>query len=291
MKTITPLRQKFIDHLTLRQLSERTVQTYIHWVADLARFHKASPDALGRPEISSFVLHLIQERKLSDCSVTLAIKSLRAFYGLFLHQDVAVLFSGIRTPRRTLQLPRVFSPDEVERLLTVGTNGDPLARAFLMTVYGCGLRLSEAIHVRVADIDSKRFQLRVSHPKGGRERLVPLSDNLLRELRAWYRVHRPTHWLFSQGPDQDPICKGTAQNIYYRARKRAQLPAKCGIHGLRHSFATHLIENGVEIILVQKFLGHAHLSTTANYLHVRQERMGQVRSPLGLIRTDIDPRR
>jgi site-specific recombinase XerD len=114
MKTIAPLRQKFIDHLTLRQLSQRTVQTYIHWVADLARFHKASPDALGRPEISSFVLHLIQERKLSDCSVTLAIKSLRAFYGLFPYQDVAVLFSGIRTPRRVLQLPRVFSPDEVE---------------------------------------------------------------------------------------------------------------------------------------------------------------------------------
>ncbi len=291
MKTITPLRQKFIDHLTLRQLSERTVETYIHWVADLARFHKASPDALGRPEISAFVLHLIQERKLSDCSVTLAIKSLRAFYGLFLHQDVAVLFSGIRTPRRPLQLPRVFSPDEVERLLTVGTDGDPLARAFLMTVYGCGLRLSEATHVRIADIDSKRFQLRVSNPKGGRERLVPLSDNLVRELRAWYRVHRPAQWLFSQGPDQDPICKGTAQNIYYRARRRAQLPAKCGIHGLRHSFATHLIENGVEITLVQKFLGHAYLSTTANYLHVRQERMGQVKSPLGLIRTDLHPRR
>ena len=291
MKNTSPLRQKFIDHLTLRQLSERTVQTYIEWVADLAHFHRRAPDCLGRPEIDSWLLHLIQQRKLSDASVTLAINSLRSFYGSFLRQDVAALFSGIRTPRRHPQIPRVFSPDEVERLLTVGTDGDPLARAFLMTVYGCGLRLSEATHVCIADIDSKRFQLRVSHAKGGRERLVPLSDNLLQELRTWYRVHRPTHWLFSQGPDQDPICKGTAQNIYYRARRRAQLPAKCGIHGLRHSFATHLIENGVEITLVQKFLGHAYLSTTALYLHVRQERMGQVKSPLGLIRTDLHPRR
>ena len=291
MNTITPLRQKFIDHLTLRQLSDRTVETYIEWVADFARFHGRSPDTLGRPEIDAWLLHLIQQRKLSDSSVTLAINSLRSFYGSFLGRDLAVLFAGIRTPRRGLQLPRVFSPEEIERLVTVGTNGDPFARAFLMTVYGCGLRLSEATHVRIDDIDSKRFQLRVSHAKGGRERLVPLSDNLLAELRAWYRVHRPRQWLFSRGPDQDPICIGTAQNVYYRARDRAGLPKKCGIHGLRHSFATHLIENGVEITLVQKFLGHAYIATTALYLHVRQERLGQIRSPLGLIRTDLDPRR
>ena len=291
MITITPLRQKFIDHLTLRQLAERTVKTYIDWVADFARFHGRSPDTLGHPEIKSWVLHLIQQRKLSDSSVTLAINSLRSFFGSFLGRDLGTLFEGIRTPRSQPQLPRVFSPEEIERLVTVGTNGDPLARAFLMTVYGCGLRLSEATHIRLDDIDSKRFQLRVSHAKGGRERLVPLSDNLLTELRAWYRVHRPRVWIFSQGPDQDPICKGTAQNIYYRARRRAQLPAKAGIHGLRHSFATHLIENGVEITLVQKFLGHAYLSTTARYLHVRQERLGQIRSPLGLIRTDLQPRR
>ena len=160
-----------------------------------------------------------------------------------------------------------------------------------MTVYGCGLRLSEATHVRLADIDSPRRQLRVSNPKGGRERLVPISENLLVELRSWYRVHRPVKWLFSQGHDQDPICKGTAQNIYYRARRHAGLQPKCGIHGLRHSFATHLLENGVEITVVQKLLGHAHLATTARYLHVREERLGEIKSPLGLIRTDFQPRR
>ena len=130
MKSISPLRQKFIDHLTLRQLSGRTVETYIEWVADIARFHKRSPDTLGRPEIDAWLLHLIQQRKLSDSSVTLAINSLRSFYGSFLGRDLAVLFSGIRTPRRRLQMPRVFSPEEIERLVTVGTNGDPFARAF-----------------------------------------------------------------------------------------------------------------------------------------------------------------
>jgi site-specific recombinase XerD len=291
MNTPSSPRQKFIAYLVLRQLAPRTVQSYTDWIIQLSRFRNRPPADLGNPDISSWLLHLIEQRKLSASSINLAINALRSFYGGHLGREIEPLLAGIKRPTRHTQPPRVFSPDEVERLLTVGTNGDPLARAFLMTVYGCGLRLSEATHVCIPDIDSKRFQLRVSNPKGGRERLVPLSDNLLRELRAWYRVHRPTHWLFSQGPDQDPISKGTAQNIYYRARRRAQLPAKCGIHGLRHSFATHLIENGVEITLVQKFLGHAYLSTTALYLHVRQERMGQVKSPLGLIRTDLQPRR
>ena len=291
MQNTTPLRQKFIDHLTLRQLSRRTVQSYTDWIVLLAKFHRRSPDQLGNPEIASWLLHLINERKLSASTINVVINALRSFYGAFLKREVEPLLADIKRPQRHPQPPRVLSPDEVERLLTVGTDGDPLARAFLMTVYGCGLRLSEATHVRVADIDSPRFQLRVSHTKGGRQRLVPLSDNLLAELRSWYRVHRPQEWLFSQGPDQQPFCNSTAQNIYYRARRRAGLQPKCGIHGLRHSFATHLLENGVEITVVQRLLGHACITTTVAYLHVRQERLGQIRSPLGLIRTDLNPRR
>lgn len=273
------------------QLAPRTVQFYTDWIVHLGRFHGRSPDTLGHPEIASWLLHLINERKLSASTINVVVNALRAFYASFLGRETESLLAGIKRPARHPQPPRVFSPEEVERLLVVGTKGDPLARAFLMTVYGCGLRLSEATHVRIEDIDTPRRQLRVSNPKGGRERLVPISDNLLVELRVWFRVHRPAKWIFSQGPDQDPICKGTAQNIYYRARRHAALKPKCGIHGLRHSFATHLLENGVEITIVQKFLGHAHLATTARYLHVRQERLGQIKSPLGLIRTDLGPRR
>jgi len=291
MKSTPIARQKFISFLVLRQLAPRTVQSYTEWIVQLSRFHKRPPVDLGNAEISSWLLHLIEQRKLSASSINLAINALRSFYGAHLGREIEPLLTGIKRPSRHTQPPGVFSPDEIERLLTLGTDGDPLARAFLMTVYGCGLRLSEATHVRIEDIDSARLQLRVSNPKGGRQRMVPLSDNLLSELRAWYRVHRPAQWLFSQGKDQPPICKGTAQNIYYRALRRAGLPHKAGIHGLRHSFATHLLENGIEITLVQKFLGHAHLNTTARYLHVRQERMGQVKSPLGLIRTDLQPRR
>ncbi|HAB16595.1 MAG TPA: hypothetical protein DCE44_09105, partial [Verrucomicrobiales bacterium] len=200
-----------------------------------------------------------------------------------LGQDVEALLVGIKRPPRRVQPPRVFSAAEIEQLLTVGTAGDPLARVFLMTVFGCGLRLSEATHVQISDIDGPRLQLRVSHPKGGRERITLLSPVLLQELRAWYRVYRPEQWLFSQGPNQDPIHKSTAQSIFYRSLRRSGLKKKLGIHSLRHSFATLLLENGVEITVVQKLLGHAYLATTARYLHVRQERLGQIKSPLGLL--------
>lgn len=280
---VTPLRQRFMEHLVLQQKARRTVQAYTAWVYDLAKFHRRSPDQLGQPEIRAWILHLITERNLSASSINLAINALRAFYGGLLGQDIEPYFVGIKRPARKLQPPRVFSIEEIERLITVGTEGDLFARVFLMTVFGCGLRLSEATHVQIRDIDASRMQLRVSHPKGGRERVTILSPVLLKELRQWYRVHRPARWLFSQGPDQDPICKGTAQNLFYRALRRSGIQKKLGIHALRHSFATLLLESGVEITVVQKLLGHAQLATTALYLHVRQERLGAIRSPLGLL--------
>lgn len=283
--TPSPTRLKFIAFLTFRQLAPRTIQAYTGWIHDLARFHRKDPTELGPEPIRAWLLHLLQERKLSASSFHLAVNALASFYHAHLGRDLEPILQGIRRPKRHPQPPRVYSPSEIESLLTTGTQGSPLARAFLMTVYGCGLRLSEATHVQVQDIDSARHQLRVSHPKGGRMRVVPLSDNLLVELRSWYRVHRPARWLFAQGPDQPPLCKGTAQNLFYRARRQAGLPAKSGIHELRHSFATHLLENGVEITVVQRFLGHAQLDTTARYLHVREERLGVIRSPLGLLHT------
>ena len=178
MKHTTPLRQKFIDHLTLRQLAARTIQSDTGWIVERARFHRRSPDTLGHPEIASWLRHLINERKRSAASGNLARNARRAFHSSFLGRATESLLAGIQRPARHSQPPRVLGPDEVERLGTVGTVGDPLARAFLMTVYGCGRRLSEATHVRIADRAAARRQLRVSHHKGGRERVVPLRAGL-----------------------------------------------------------------------------------------------------------------
>jgi integrase/recombinase XerD len=171
-------------------------------IHDLARFHRKDPTELGPEPIRAWLLHLLQERKLSASSFHLAVNALASFYHAHLGRDLEPILQGIRRPKRHPQPPRVYSPSEIESLLTTGTQGSPLARAFLMTVYGCGLRLSEATHVQVQDIDSARHQLRVSHPKGGRMRVVPLSDNLLVELRSWYRVHRRA--VFAKGSVAGP---------------------------------------------------------------------------------------
>ena len=281
---ITPLRQKFIQFLTLQDLAERTVQAYTSYVVDLAKFHHKSPDLICAQEVQGWFFHLISERKLAASSVNIAINAVHSFYGKFLHRDCDPYLSGIVRPKRQPRLPRVFSTQEVETLLTLGCKHDLRSHAFLATVYGCGLRLSEATHVQIEDLISQRHQLRVSHAKGGKPRYTLLSEPLLGILREYYRQFKPPgRYLFPGRIPGQPISKSHGQTLFYRALRCAKLSGPRSIHCLRHSFATHLIESGTEITAVQHLLGHAHLSTTARYLHVRQERIAQIQSPLGLL--------
>jgi len=207
----------------------------------------------------------------------------RSFYGGLLQREIEPLLHQIKRPRRPALVPRLYSMAEVEKLLTVGTEGNLRARAFLSCVYGGGLRLSEATHIQIKDLDGVRHRLLVSHPKGGRQRYTLLSDNLLTVLRDYYRQAHPKVFLFPGTEPLAPINKATGQNIFYGAVAKARLPDRGGIHSLRHSFATHCLENGIEITVVQMLLGHASLNTTAGYLHVRAERLAQIQSPLGLL--------
>ena len=279
----TPLRQKFIEYLTLNRKAERTVHTYVSFIYSLAKHYRRSPDLLSHEEIQHWLYHLIAERKQAPSTVNLAINAVRSFYGKLLQQDIEPLLHRIKRPRRPARAPRVYSMAEVERLLTVGTEGNLRARAFLSCVYGGGLRLSEATHIQLKDLDSARHRLVVSHPKGGRQRYTLLSENLLVVLRDYYRQARPKTFLFPGLEPLVPINKATGQGIFYGAVAKAGLPDRGGIHCLRHSFATHCLENGIEITVVQRLLGHASLSTTAGYLHVRAERLAQIQSPLGLL--------
>jgi integrase/recombinase XerD len=153
-----------------------------------------------------------------------------------------------------------------------------------MTVYGAGLRLNEACHLKAEHLDAARQQIRIVQGKGRKDRYTLLSPRLLEELRVYWRMFRPQHWLFpaTRSPEL-PMVDATGQRIYYHAVERAGLRRKGGIHALRHSFATHLLEAGVEITVVQRLLGHAHLNTTSTYLHVRQERLAQIAGPLQLL--------
>jgi site-specific recombinase XerD len=279
----TPLRQKFIEYLTLNRKAERTVHTYVSFIYSLAKHVRRSPDLLGPEDIRGWLYHLIAERKQAPSTVNLAINAVRSFYGGLLQRQIEPLLRQIQRPRRPARAPRLYSMAEVEKLLTLGTEGNLRARAFLSCVYGGGLRLSEATHIQIKDLDGARHRLLVSHPKGGRQRYTLLSDNLLTVLRDYYRQARPQTFLFPGHEPLEPINKATGQNIFYGAVAKAGLPDRGGIHSLRHSFATHCLENGIEITVVQTLLGHASLNTTAGYLHVRAERLAQIQSPLGLL--------
>jgi len=279
----TPLRQKFIEHLTLHRKAERTVHCYVSFIHSLAKFYHRSPELLSSEELQHWLYHLIAERKQAPSTVNLAINAVRSFYGKMLQRDIESILRQVKRPRRPARVPRLYSMAEVEKLLTVGTQNNLRAQAFLSCVYGGGLRLSEATHIQISDLDSARHRLLVSHPKGGRQRYTLLSDNLLSVLRQYYLKARPKNFLFPGDEPLQPMSKGTGQGIFYGAVAKAGLPDRGGIHCLRHSFATHCLENGIEITVVQQLLGHASLNTTSGYLHVRAERLAQIQSPLGLL--------
>jgi site-specific recombinase XerD len=293
---MTPLRAKYQRDLTVRGLAPRTQQSYTSYVADLARHYQRSPDRLSYEQVVDWIHHLIRERHLAPSSVNIAVNAVRFLYAVTLRRNVADLLAAIPHMKRNTRRAEVYAKSELEALLTAPTQ--PRDRAFLMTVYAAGLRLSEAIALQTTDIDRARMQLRVRHGKGAKERVLPLSPRLLKELEHYWRAqraHRPGHdcpWLFLGTQPHAPLHKATGQNIYYRAVKKSGVRRKGGIHLLRHSFATHCIESGLELTLVQRLLGHASLLTTARYLHVTAVRLGQVRSPLDLIEfTALTPQR
>jgi site-specific recombinase XerD len=277
---MSPLRTQYIGLLTLRGYTQRTQESYINAVAALARFYGRSPRLLSDEEIRNYLIGLHQ-RGLSRSTINVAISALRLFFGAMLKRTVARLEECLPRPRKIIHRARVYSREELARLFELGCR-NAKERAFLMTIYGCGLRLNEACHLRVGDIESSRMMVRISQGKGNKDRYTVLSPWLLEELRAYWRAYKPTgEWLFPahRCPGR-PMIDGTVQMFFARALKRAGLPNRGGVHCLRHSFATHLLEDGVDVLTLKKLLGHAHFGTTAGYLHVSAEAAVKVRSPL-----------
>jgi integrase/recombinase XerD len=282
---MTTLREQFIRELTIRGYSPKTERAYVAAVYGLAKYYHQTPDRVTDDQLKDYLFYLARERKLAPSSLNQVVSGLRLFYGLVLHRVSEHLKPVLPRSARAIRRPQVYSGQELERLFTLGCP-NPKHRAFLMTVYGGGLRLSEACRLKPAHIDSGRMQIRVEQGKGRKDRCTVLSPKLLAELRAYWRWFRPGAWLFFGRDRLVPMTSSTGQRIFENALRRAGLPRKGGIHSLRHSFATHLLEAGVEITVVQRLLGHTSLSTTSTYLHVRQERLAQIKSPLQLL--DLD---
>lgn len=284
---MTSLRCKFIRELTLRGRAERTIQGYVAWVAALAKYYNRSPDQLSNEQIRVWLAHLRSERRLSASSLNVAVQAVRAFQEWVLGHEREACVRGVPKCKRDTVRAEVYAMSEIAALLKAANPGRD--HVLLSLIYGCGLRRDDARLLRTGDIDAERKQLRVRHGKGAKERVLPLPDHLLGALRAYWRserAQRPGHdstWLFQGAHPGQPMSKSLLLHIYARAVQAAGIKRKGGLHTLRHSFATHLLEAGVEITLVQRLLGHTSLTTTSRYLHVTHGRIQTLAQPLDLI--------
>lgn len=261
---MTELRQRMDEDMIVRGMAERTRESYLWAVTGLAKFYRRAPDQIADAEVQAYLLHLIRDRHRSWSTCNIVVHGLRFFYHTTLKRDRTTFC--IPSPRQSGKLPAILSRDEVQRLIAHAAKPKP--RTMLMTTYAAGLRLSEVLHLQVRHIDSARMAIRVEQGKGGKDRDTLLPPRLLEALRAYWTVHRPTGWLFPGKDPSRPMDPSSLQKAYHTAKRGAGITKPGGIHALRHAFATHLLEAGVDLHTIQRLLGHRSISTTARYLHL-----------------------
>ena len=284
MTEMSPLRRRMIDDMTVRNLSPATQRSYVHAVAKFARFFGRSPERLDLGDVRAFQVHLVAGG-MSWPALNQTVCALRFLYGVTLRQ--ADLPERIAYAREPQKLPVVLSTEEVVRFLEAVPSLK--CRAALTTAYAAGLRASEVASLKVADLDSSRMVIRVQQGKGGRDRYVMLSPQLLGILRAYWRLARPPHWLFPRQDGEQPIHPTTLNAACHSACAAAGLGKRVTVHTLRHSFATHLLESGTDIRIIQALLGHRNVNTTARYAQVATSTIRGTPSPLDHLHLEVTP--
>jgi integrase/recombinase XerD len=275
-ETMTLLRQQMIEDMSVRGLAEATRKSYLHAVSQLALFHGRRPDELDIREVQAFLVHLVEDRKLSYGTCNGYVYGLRFFYSVTLGRDD--LRFQIPTSRQPSRLPSILSRTEVRTLLEAAVNMRD--RALLTTTYGAGLRVSEAIKLKVSDIDATRMCIRIEQGKRKKDRYGLLSRGMRQELRNYWRVCKPQTWLFPGAKSQQPLSRVTAHHIFHAAKAKTGIKKQGGIHLLRHAFATHLLESGCDLHSIQRLLGHSSIRSTLRYFHLTERRLMSTSSPL-----------
>ncbi len=274
-KPISSLRQRMIDDMTARRFREKVQKDYVRHVRTFAAFLGRSPDTATSEDLRRFQVHLAKQQ-IGVATINAAIAALRFFFNVTLERpDLVRHLTTVNTPRKA---PVVLTQEEVARLLQAAPGLK--YKAALSVAYGAGLRVSEVVALKVSDIDSERMTLRVEQGKGQRDRYVMLSPQMLELLREWWRAARPQAWLF---PGQNPVNPMTARQLnraVHAAKNLAGISKRVSPHTLRHSFATHLLEQNVDIRVIQVLLGHAKLETTALYTRVAVNTIRDIKSPL-----------
>lgn len=276
---MSELRERMIRDMQLRRLSDRTQETYLLGVRCLAKHYMRPPDQLTDREVQDYILHMLNVRHLAWSTCNTYVSGMKFLYGTTL----ARISTCLAIPPRKIdqRLPEILSAQELERLFAATCNVKH--RTLLMTVYAAGLRVGEAVRLKPADIDGNRMMLRIEQGKGRKDRYTTLSPLLLHELREYWKRYHPCAWLFpGQTPDR-PMPPDTAYKIYVDAKHKAGIHKTGGIHALRHAWATHMLEAGVDLRTLQVLMGHRSLLTTQRYLRVTQKNFGAPGKPLDLL--------
>ncbi len=279
---MTPLRQRMIDAMVLCGFSPCTQESYTDAIYGMAKHYRRDPAQYSAQEVEAYLLHMVNERHLSYSTVNQAACAARFLYEKVLGHERELF--PIAMAKAPVKQPELLARDEIARLFACCSH--PLYRMMLQTIYASGLRVSEACALKVTDIDSHsdRMCIRVGCGKGSRTRYTLLSQTLLTDLRIYWRTFHPKTWLFCSHASTQPVCVKSVQRAYQDARQRAHIVKNGGPHALRHGFATHLLEGGVDLFTIQKLLGHSHISTTGRCLHLISP---QFRAPKGVDPLDL----
>ena len=261
---MSAIRQRMIEDMQLHGYSARTQTSYLGAVKGLAGHYHRSPETLTQDELRAYFLYLVKERGVARSTLMIHLSGIRFFFEKTLKQQWHI-FDLVR-PKKRKKLPVVLSTDEVRRLLRLVQN--PAVRIALTVIYACGLRLSEGLHLKVQDIDSSRMLLWVRNGKGGKDRCVPLPERLLEMLREYWKLRRPHLYFFASLKNREPLSATTLQKTFKIALIESQIHKEASIHTLRHSYATHLLERGINLRVIQELLGHQSPQTTARYTHL-----------------------
>jgi integrase/recombinase XerD len=273
---MTELRKRYLEDLRVRNYSKNTQQIYVDCVKAFARYFGKSPEHLGPDEVRQYQVYLAEKKKVSWSRFNQTVCALRFLYRITLGKEWAI--THIPFQRTGKKLPEVLSVEEVVQFLNAITSIK--YRTVLTIAYAAGLRVSEILHLRVRDIDSKRMVIRVRQGKGNKDRYVMLSPRLLELLREYWKVERPSDWLFPGRTKGEPLTAAVLQAAVRCIREDSGINKRVTAHTLRHSFATHLLEAGTDIRTIQMLLGHTSLQTTAKYTHVSESTVGATTSPL-----------
>lgn len=269
------LRDEMVVEMKLQNYSQRTIQCYTSQIKQFVRYFLKPPQELDEPHIKQWIAFLV-DNGLSWSSVNCAQSALKFLYIRMLNQPEKV--SNLKRPRRVIKLPIVLSVQEVKEIISAHRNLKH--KAVLMTLYGSGLRLGEVCRLKLSDIDSKRMLVRIEHGKGRKDRYSLLPQALLEILRVYYKVYRPRTYLFCGYTTGKPISESTVRHIFKSACRKAKIKKRACVHTMRHCFATHLLDQGVDVVTLQKLLGHRRLGSTAIYLHVHRRDLSKISHPM-----------